>query len=475
MMSSIVRSTVILLAVRIFCADSLTLPYNFIGGNAVGSSAFCMIDYGTNLMNPQTVKIPKTLPLATAHAGGNVDPPTTNYVAPPLIDWNLVATTQASNAAASFVAISRMILVIIGAYRSKIVIQGEEVAMTPSPTILTRSALDACSASHVDALCKEDKGSSAFEETILRSLGGADTNRMRSQTLEITRTRTLEDIYARGDNALALGNEGECALALAFEETISRLEETTCKAAYKILTYLDQDTIKPWSDPNLTHVAEGIEDFLLTLVLHAAVLFAVICMMIYKITGATCLSKIIVSVRGMMAIQPSTLLTFFTVVACFSGHAHAKEEFEAPCYGSYGLPATYLDGSTYPFINGTIDQAGDGWGENIVGWNGAEYRNTSFVQVYLYVSGDQPGNGQKALAGRAFVGYGFPYLCVAAYLDYDTDGNTTCTVEDSTESAYVNYNNNQNNPNPKLTSETPGANFRYVRYSAGTFGRVIGK
>ena len=43
MMSSIVRSTMILLAAHICCADSLSLPYNFIGGNAVGSSAFCMV------------------------------------------------------------------------------------------------------------------------------------------------------------------------------------------------------------------------------------------------------------------------------------------------------------------------------------------------------------------------------------------------------------------------------------------------
>ena len=43
MMSSIFRSTVILFAARICCADSLTLPYNFIGDNAVGSSAFCMV------------------------------------------------------------------------------------------------------------------------------------------------------------------------------------------------------------------------------------------------------------------------------------------------------------------------------------------------------------------------------------------------------------------------------------------------
>jgi len=113
-------------------------------------------------VNPQTVKIPKTLPLATSHAGENVIPMTTNSVAPPLIDWNLPATTHASYAAAPFVAISRMISVIIGASPSKIVIQGEEVATTPSPTILTRNAPDACSASHADAFGEE-------EENVVRS------------------------------------------------------------------------------------------------------------------------------------------------------------------------------------------------------------------------------------------------------------------------------------------------------------------
>ncbi|KAL3767661.1 hypothetical protein ACHAW5_007002 [Stephanodiscus triporus] len=229
-------------------------------------------------MNPQTAKIPKTiLPLATTHAGGNVIPPTTNSVSPPLIDWNLLAATNASYAAAPFVVISRMISVIIGVTSSKIVIQGEEAATMPSPTILMRSALDACSASHVDALDEKEEGASAFEEeatleitktrtleeiiaggdnalaqgsedecalalafketigyglgqanmnlmnpqTILRGLGGADANRMTSQTLEITKTSTLEEIIAGGDNALAQGSEEECALALAFEDVVS--------------------------------------------------------------------------------------------------------------------------------------------------------------------------------------------------------------------------------------------------------------
>ena len=137
--------------------------------NKIRSLCQNQIDHGTNQMNPQTAKITKTLlPLAsTTHAGRNVIPKTTSSVAPPLIDWDLLATTHASYAAAPFVAISRMISVIIADSPSKIVIQGEEVATTPSPTLLlTRSAQDACSASHVDALCEEEEGALAFKEAV---------------------------------------------------------------------------------------------------------------------------------------------------------------------------------------------------------------------------------------------------------------------------------------------------------------------
>ncbi|KAL3765308.1 hypothetical protein ACHAW5_006093 [Stephanodiscus triporus] len=472
MMSSIVRSTVVLLAAHICGADSLTLPYNFIGDNVVGSFAFCTIDHGTNLMNPQTAKITKTLllPLATTHAGGNVIPTTTTSVAPALIDWNLLAATRVSCAAAPFVLISRMISVIISASSPKIVIQGEEVAMMPSPTILMRSALDACSASHVNALGEKEEVASAFEEAILHGLVGADANRMTSQTLEITKTRTLEEIFAGEDYALALGNEEKCALALAFEAVINRLEQITCKAPYKIPTYLYQDFPKSPSDPILSHVSQRIEDFLFNPLLYKALLFAAISMMICIIIGATRLFKNNLYGRGMIAIQPYNVLTCFTVVVSFAGRVHAQ----GICYGSYALPSGVSPG-TNPFINGTINLFGDGWGENpnnITGWVGKEY-STSFVEVKLYVSGDQKGEGRSALAGQAFVGYTNPYFCVAAYLDYTTDGNTNCYVEEGS-SAYVNYNKLQNSPNPKLTSETSGAIFKYVRYFGGTSGRVIG-
>ena len=116
-------------------------------------------------MNLQTTKIPKTLPLATSHADGDVIPTTTNYVAPPSIDWNLLAT-HASFAAAPFIAISRMISVVIrgASPQLTIITQGEMVATTPPPTILMCSALEACFTSHVDALGKE--GVLAREEAV---------------------------------------------------------------------------------------------------------------------------------------------------------------------------------------------------------------------------------------------------------------------------------------------------------------------
>ena len=175
-------------------------------------------------------------------------------------------------------------------------------------------------------------------------------------------------------------------------------------------------------------------------------------MKIYIIIGATPLFKNNVCGRGIMAIQPYTVLTCFTLVASFAGGAHAQG-----CYGSYALPYGVSPGIN-PFINGTIDQVGDGWGEHILGWNGTEYSNTSFVQVKLYISGDQTGEGNSALAGQAYVGYTNPYLCVAAYLD----STSNCSVEEG-PSNYVNYNKNQKNPNPKLTNETLGAIFRYVK------------
>ncbi|KAL3770000.1 hypothetical protein ACHAW5_005348 [Stephanodiscus triporus] len=151
MMSSIVRFTVVLLALRICCADSLTLPYNFIGDKRLGSSAFSTIDRGTNLMNPQTAKITRhyyflsqLIPMPAGMSSPRPPP-----LLPPLIDRDHVATTHASYAAAPFVAISRMISVIIAASPSKIVIQGEEVASSIVANLSHRGfAVAACQQLH---------------------------------------------------------------------------------------------------------------------------------------------------------------------------------------------------------------------------------------------------------------------------------------------------------------------------------------
>ncbi|KAL3769679.1 hypothetical protein ACHAW5_010260 [Stephanodiscus triporus] len=105
--------------------------------------------------------------------------------------------------------------------------KGEKVAMTPSPTIMVCSALEACSTSHVDALGEEEEGASAFEEAMLCGLGGADANRMKSHTPKIPKTRTLAEIHVSGDNAL--DNEEECVLASAFAEAERQCGETSSR------------------------------------------------------------------------------------------------------------------------------------------------------------------------------------------------------------------------------------------------------
>ena len=129
-------------------------------------------------------------------------------------------------------------------------IKGEMVATTLSPTILMCSTLEVCSTSHVDALNEgKEGGALAFEEAVrsfllvfmpllalipphgkchaltdlsndqmLRSLGGADANQMKSMTLEMPQTHTLAEIHVSGD--IALGSVDECALSLASVEAV---------------------------------------------------------------------------------------------------------------------------------------------------------------------------------------------------------------------------------------------------------------
>ena len=64
--------------------------------------------------------------------------------------------------------------------------------------------------------------------------------------------------------------------------------------------------------------------------------------------------------------QPSILLTCFTLVACFAGT-------NAVCTFNKTLGNIELDGLTKPMIDGKIDLFGDGLGDSITGWNGTEY------------------------------------------------------------------------------------------------------
>ena len=81
----------------------------------------------------------------------------------------------------------------------------------------------------------------------------------------------------------------------------------------------------PLADGEIIQIVNRPKDDLPSLVLYASVLlFVAISAMNCFVTGTTRLMKIIVS-RGRMAImmQPSILLTCFTLVACFDGQVDA--------------------------------------------------------------------------------------------------------------------------------------------------------
>ena len=104
------------------------------------------------------------------------------------------------------------------------------------------------------------------------------------------------------------------------------MQESACK----FTTSLDRVPPKPWSDQNLDNGVDMItEDILPSLALHATVLFAAISMMICTTMGAKCRLKIIVSGRRMiMMMQPTTVWTCVTLLACFAGHADALTYYE---------------------------------------------------------------------------------------------------------------------------------------------------
>jgi hypothetical protein len=91
-------------------------------------------------MKSQTLKIPKTRTLVETCAGRMNDiPKTNNCVAPPEIYGNMSQNANQFDLLlihSPFVAIYRMILVIIGASQSTLIIQcGKKVVMMPSPTM----------------------------------------------------------------------------------------------------------------------------------------------------------------------------------------------------------------------------------------------------------------------------------------------------------------------------------------------------
>ncbi|KAL3794963.1 LOW QUALITY PROTEIN: hypothetical protein ACHAW5_000427 [Stephanodiscus triporus] len=532
MMSSIVRSVVALVLAQCCCADSFHLPNNYIGDEASGSSALCMIDFSpgqadTNLMNPQTVKIPKTLPFASTHAGRNVILTTTNYVAPPLV------------------AVSRMISVIIG-------------GASPQLMIINQVGDDAIP-HHLD---------------ILRGLGGADENRMKSQTLEILKTHTLAETYAIGNNAL--GNEEECALALACEETINGPEETAHKAVIDLPTNLGWVPM-PWLYGNMHRIVHQLEDVLQSLVLYQAMLLVaisvistVICFILF---GSIRLSKIIVSGQRMIMMKPSAVaknrydlgvyvyigdevaqyrfpalsdlddgaclvqllgpelkdinptvldndgdrcldyradkgdkdikgftITNFeieckpgangnaTISACFAWNQNsdlggndtdAQISCPKPChepsYGQCLWPGTSSEG--LPNIDGNINQAGDGWGDNLYGWNGNEYY--ALAHINMTISGNRSGS-KYDVVGEALTGYdcSTKKFCVAAYLS-NIAANEGCGIEDDDpDEAWVKFGPDStecslNDGTTTLNNNTLDAQFKYV-IDPDASGRTIG-
>ena len=130
-----------------------------------------------NRMKSQTLKITKTRSLQETRAGSTNDiPKTTNCVAPPEIDGNMIQhenqfdllLTHTSFTAAPLVDIFEMISVIIGAPRqSAIIIQGgKKVVMMPSPTMLSCFALVMACFTHANSLCNEEERALAFENEV---------------------------------------------------------------------------------------------------------------------------------------------------------------------------------------------------------------------------------------------------------------------------------------------------------------------
>ena len=154
----------------------------------------------------------------------------------------------------------------------------------------------------------------------------------------------------------------------------------------------------------------------------------------------------------------------------------AKETTPAPTNTNCAEAVSLAKGSllSQPIIDGKINQAGDGWGDSISGWDGTEYTSPyNFSVIPMYVSGLQSGNLNRNITGNARIGYDCKNdrFCVAAYLTYDTI-NANCNVKVSTDDSFVEVGNST--PPTKLKQNNYGANFSYVEYP-GVGGQTIGK
>ena len=126
-----------------------------------------------NRMQSQTLEIPHQ---ETCAGSTNAIPKTANCIAPPVIDGNIdhntkqfdLLATHTSFTAAPLVAISGMILVIIGApQQSKIIVQRwKKVGMMTSQTMLSCPALVLACFSHANTLCNKEEGALAFEKVV---------------------------------------------------------------------------------------------------------------------------------------------------------------------------------------------------------------------------------------------------------------------------------------------------------------------
>jgi hypothetical protein len=122
-----------------------------------------------------------------------------------------------------------------------------------------------------------------------------------------------------------------------------------------------------------------------------------------------------------------------------------------------------------PNINGTIDQANDGWSDqgSYNGWDGQEYPDAIFATLKMH----RAFKSSNPVDGIARVGYSRldKKLCVAAYLNTSAEDNgPNCSVE--ADSGWVKYGKAPAYANDDTLSRTDAESFEDVIYG----GRIIG-